>query len=363
MIVYLAVIFSVFFLAQNAVKEYSPELKQKSGQSNKLNIAPVVFIILILSICAGIRNYVGTDFSTYKGLFNYYSKAPLLDTIKEDEGIFWAVSGLIGRLTGNVTYVFLFFAFAVSICDVLTLFKHTINAQLSVFLYIATMQYFLAFNGIRQSMAASVMFAALPLLINKKWFKYLLVVLCMYFVHNSVILIVPFAIVANMNPRRRLTKWIFIISFCIIFLFPNFVDSLFSFLTPENYQHFLDNENDDGVNILRVLVALIPVAISWIFYDSLYEQAENKRLFELLVNFSTINLMILVLALRSTVMARFTFYTGIYNVLLIPYFIGIFKERERTLATVIIMMLFLLYMIMLLPNESSLLPYRTVFGG
>ncbi len=364
MIVYLSIIFLVLFISPHTVKNYKLTDDSRGQKTNVTSTLPVLTIALILAAVAGFRDHVGTDFSTYEGLFWYYANSPLREAFAVDEGLFWGMSGLVGSMTGNITVVFLFFALLITCCEIPTIAKYTPNAQLSLFLYITTMQYFNAFNGIRQSLAAAIMFAAFPLLLNKKWIRYFLITAVSYFIHNSVILIVPFALLASMDPKKKLTKTIFLVVFAVIFLFPGFIDSAFSILTPDNYQHFLDKDSaDDGVNFLRVLVALVPVAISWIYYDALHKQAGDKRLFETLVSFSTINLMIWVLALRSTVMARFCFYTSIYNVLLISYFPKLIQKEQRRIATVIIMVLFLIYMVMLLPVDSNLLPYRTAFGG
>ncbi len=364
MAVYLSVILFVFFISPYAVKSYARADHGAIRKTNEVASLPVFVIVVILTAVAGFRHHVGTDFSTYEGLFEYYARVPLFKSFGVGEGLFWGTSGLIGRITGNVTFVFLFFALVITCCDIPTITKYTTNAQLSLFLYITTMQYFNTFNGIRQSVAAAIMFAAFPLLANKKWIKYFTVVAITFFVHNSVILIIPFAILANMDLKKGSTKLLYIAIFAVVFLFPGFVDSIFSVLTPDNYQHFLDKDSaDDGVNIFRVLVALVPVIISWPFYNTLHAQTEDKRLFELLVNFSTINAILWVLALRSTVMARFCFYTSIYNILLIPHFLKLIQKNQRRIAMLIIMALFLLYMVMLLPVDSNLLPYRTVFGG
>lgn len=362
MLVYITVLAVGFFLSEYSIRVYSTNFNNKNRIKNQINWSVVFLIVIILAVCSGIRNYVGTDFSTYKGLFEYYMEQPISQIVGISEWLFWSISGFIGKITNDVTWVFLFFALVISFCEISTIEKYTINAPLSYFLYITTMQYFNGFNGIRQSVAAAVMFAAFPLLVGKKWIWYFLLIGAMYFVHNSVVLLIPFTLIASLDPDLKRSKILFGILFVVGLAFPGIVDQVFSTFTPENYQQYtIIDSMDDGVNILRILVAFVPVAISRGFYSTLFEKAPNKKVFKYLVNFSTVNLLIWILASRSTILARFAFYTSIYNVLLIPHFLNIFVKEQKKLVMIIIMIAFFLYMYMLLPVDSNLLPYRTIF--
>ena len=114
------------------------------------------------------------------------------------------------------------------------------------------------------------------------------------------------------------------------------------------------SKTDDGVNIFRVLVAMVPVALSFIYYKKLKEDKENKYL----VNFSILNLLILVLAMQSTIISRFTMYFELYNLLLYPKFLKVFKKEERYIFVFLLCLCFFIYMVLLLPVDSNLLPYR-----
>ena len=63
---------------------------------------------------------------------------------------------------------------------------------------------------------------------------------------------------------------------------------------------------------------------------------------------------------RNTTMARIAMYFSIYNVLLIPYLLRIFKAESRLTAKVMMMFCFFAFMYLLLPVESQLIPYRNV---
>ncbi len=111
-----------------------------------------------------------------------------------------------------------------------------------------------------------------------------------------------------------------------------------------------------------VFNAAAPMLVARLFYRRLHEGEEDKRFLDLLINFSTVNFVVYMLATRGTTMARISMYTSLYNALLIPYFLRIFKKESRLTAKLLLMAMFGLYMIMILPVDSQLLPYQNSFG-
>ena len=69
------------------------------------------------------------------------------------------------------------------------------------------------------------------------------------------------------------------------------------------------------------------------------------------------------MGLRNTTMARLGMYFSLYNVLLIPYLLRVFKEESRLTAKVIVMFCFFAYCYLLLPVDAELLPYRNILDG
>lgn len=51
-------------------------------------------------------------------------------------------------------------------------------------------------------------------------------------------------------------------------------------------------------------------------------------------------------------------YTELYNLLLYPKFLKVFKKEERYLFVFLLCVFFFIYMFLLLPVDSNLLPYR-----
>lgn len=362
MAVYLPLILIVYSLSLCVKK---PLYKKNSFGFSITRSQLCIFFMCIFLICvAGFRYGVGTDFFTYKGLFEYYMNRPVHETIMTQEGFFWSIASFIGMFTTNVVIVYFVYAIIIIVCCVYFIRRYSIDFSLSIFLYIATLDYFSAFNGIRQWTAASIIYASFPLLVDRKFVKYFIIILIAYHFHNSAIFMIPISIFACTKPNTRLNNLMLfgIVGICLFF--PGLINAVLSSAVTENYQHYLQlSSSDDGVNVLRVLVLAIPVIISRFYYKYLYKDQNEKKLLDYLINMSTVGFLIMLLATRNTVLARIGMYTSLYNTLLIPYFLRLFSRDSKRIGKIIIIALFFMYMYLLLPVDSNLLPYRSIFGG
>lgn len=362
MIIYLltlGITFLLAYFAQGKQRVLEDGVIKKTTKNGKWAIAAVCAILIFIG---GFRYFVGSDWGVYKALFGRFVGRPLFDVLGEEEGFFWAIATIVGWFTSDVNVVFLVCEIIIILCFVPTMAKYSHNLSLTVFLYLAMMDYFTAFNGVRQWVAAAITFASLPLLKERKLFRYLLMILFAYCFHNSAIFMIPIGLFALVSPTSKWNIGILGIIGILFFLFPTTLDSILEEVVKDSYTKFIGVEGDDGVHILRVLVALLPPLVARIFYKKLATQEKDKKFVDLLINFSTVNFVVMLLATRSTMMARVGMYASPYNALLIPYFLRIFKNQSRLTAKVIIMALFLVYMVMLLPADSNVLPYRNTFG-
>ena len=89
---------------------------------------------------------------------------------------------------------------------------------------------------------------------------------------------------------------------------------------------------------------------------------KNDKKMNILINFAMINFLVLCLATKSTYISRFSMYFEIYNLLLYPKFINGLKKGQRSLFCTLVVICFFAYMCMLLPVDSNLLPYKTIFN-
>jgi|GEM_PF-1658533 len=368
MIFYLAALFLVFLLAYVAQTKQTvleDGVIRKTNRIGKLAIAAVCVVLILIG---GLRKNVGSDFGVYWNFFRGYGSFPgymnmsLWDTFQADEGGFWAIATVVGWFTKDEQVVFFVCQAIIVLCIVPTLAKYSNNLSLSVFLYLATFDYFSSFNGVRQWVAAAIVFASLPLLKERKMIRYFLLCLFAYTFHNTAILMIPVGLFVLTKPT---SKWNILgltaVGF-LFFFFPSTFESILGGIVEDKYTQFIDMEGDGGVNVLRILVAAVPVVLTRVFYRRLYEGEEDKKFLDVLINLSTVNFVFLFVATRGTYFARMGMYVSVSNCLLIPYLLRVFKKESRVPIKAIIMAMFALYLIMLLPVEAMVLPYQNVFG-
>lgn len=83
---------------------------------------------------------------------------------------------------------------------------------------------------------------------------------------------------------------------------------------------------------------------------------------DVIVNFCLLGLLFGLLATKDVIFARFNIYFGLYQMILIPYFVRIFDEKSNALIYIAIIVCYFLYSYLLMPVDSSVLPYRTIFS-
>lgn len=359
----LAVAFTLAYYVQTQQRVSNQNLIRKAHTQDGRWVLVIMTGILVLF--AGLRHWVGSDFGVYRWFYtDICNHASLWETLfLEEEGLFWGMAVVLNYVTPDPTLFFLISSALIIIPIVKLISKYSINFSLSIFLYLTMMDYFSSFNGIRQWIASAILFAGLPLLLDGKKGKYALLILLAYFFHNSAVIMLPVMFTLFWNPKSSKTYVLLLLIFAFFFIFPSQTNALLEWIAPDNYKKYFDTEGDDGVNLLRVLVAAIPVILTRIYYKNITEDKQEKPFIDVLINFSTLNFMIMVLGLRNTTMARLGMYFSTYNVLLIPYLIRVFKEESRLTAKVMIMACFFVYFYLLLPVDAELLPYRSVLDN
>ena len=328
----------------------------------------VCMVSLPLILVSGFRWMVGTDFGTYyytiENIINNCSINFLLSDSYSDfiafERGFSIIVWCIGTIYKNPQFVI----FMISVFNIMVVIncikKYSESFTLSVFLYITTMVYFSAFNGMRQWISSVFLFWAIKYIYEKNFWKYCICVLIAINIHISAVIMLLMYWIVKIKPFSKKTFAIIMLTLMIFFSLNIIIKNFGNFVVGTRYEEYTNGSNmdDDGVNIFRVLVAAVPVIMSFFYYKK-YPKDEEANV---LINFSLINFLFLCLATQSTIIARFNMYFEPYNLLLYPKFLKMFKKEERYLYIFVLATCFFAYMYLLLPVDSNLLPYRTIFN-
>ncbi len=224
------------------------------------------------------------------------------------------------------------------ICLVYIYRKYSRNYWLSIFFFIASTDYMSwVFNGIRQFIAACIIFAFFPLLVKRKYISMSVVVLLAATIHISALIFLPFIFIVNGRAWNLRTIG-FLIAVIVSFFF---VDRITGFLidTMENTAYEGDIVfllNDDGTNILRVLFYSVPAIMSLVFRP--YIDAANDPLINVCVNLSITAAGFYVFSFFTSgiLMGSVPIYFSLANYILIPWLISeVFEPSSAVLMDTI----------------------------
>lgn len=351
----LLLVFVCVLIAQNTI---TPQILENDTQTLIKNTSTKIFFIfaaIILILIAGLRYDVGTDYLNYLVRYEVYA-AKFLDSILtlEEPGfkfICW-ISILIG---GNgFTAIFLSSLITITLF-LITIYKNTDLLLPSTLLYIFLGCWHGAFNGIRQFLAAAIVFAGVNFIKERKFLKYALVVFIAFLFHGSAILMIfPYFIAHNKISLPN-----------IFFLTASSIAILFSFSEIVKITGFILNDDitnastylTQAVNIFRILVAIAPA----LFFLLAYQKKPITQEQQFWINMLILNAIMMIATSNSAYLARMGIYTVPFSIIGIPELIDGLDEKDKKISTNIILILFFAFWIYDLSNNTSLSNFKFIW--
>ena len=309
-----------------------------------------ILLTFPLALWAAHRPFVG-DTGAYARRFIeaplYLSDVPAyMSGFDKDQGFTLLIVAL--KLLGVPDYntFFLILAALQVWCLIFTFRKYSQNYWISIFLFVASTDYISwMFNGIRQFTAVCITFAAFPLLVERKYVRFTLVTLLAYTFHASALLMLPLAYIMQGPALNRKTIFAIICAaLCIPFIdyFTPFLEML---LSDTQYGDVMTNEiwtNDDGTNIIRVLVYSAPALV--VFFGYRYIIHSEDRVMNLCINASIMTMaMYMVSAVTSGIyVGRLPIYTTLQGYMVLPWVIDqIFENASAKFMKLVMILCYL----------------------
>lgn len=232
-----------------------------------------------------------------------------------------------------------------------TIKTYAYNLPMSLLLLI-TIDLIGTMNGIRQILAGALTLLGLPLIRDKKFIPYLLLVLLASTLHKSAMILIPLYFIIS-GKRMNLGIWVFLASVLGCFMFPALADSIMGDLMEDSvYKDYLQNESKMGY--MRFLVSLLPVALvilyCWVQQDN--HDGENRsssrylhqRTVDVMVNMTVVSFGFMTLGMRMVYFARVGLYFNCILAILIPTLIsGIFRKSSVRAARILVFTFYLIF--------------------
>lgn len=252
----------------------------------------------------------------------------------KDRG-FAIIEVIFKSLISHSDIAFFFFIAAIQIaCLVYIYRKYSKNYWLSFFFFIASTDYLSwMHNGMRQFLAATLIFVCIPLMAKRRYLAMALVVLLASQIHLSALVVLPFILIVN--GRAWNYRTILFIVGVIISVF--FLDRITGFITNtmEDTAYSGDIElflNDDGTNIYRVLFYSVPALMALFFRR--YIDAADDPMINICANLSVVAAGFYVFSFFTSgiLIGRLPIFFSLTNYILIPWMISEVFNRESALV-------------------------------
>ena len=334
MTVWWITLFSTYFLCLFA--RMSGKYKYVKGErvfrANALFAGMACAVLIFVS---GFRQGIG-DTGTYRQIFDKlpssfigFLKHP---TIKDDRG-FYAVATFIKQFISKDSQIILLCMAIITIGLIfITYYKNTDMIEMAVFLFITSGCYLVTMNGVRQYLASAILFFCFPMIHKKQWKFYIPIVLLCSTIHQSALIFLILYFVVDKPAWGNMTKWILFAGIFLFVSYPITGPMLANILGETQYGNYKEAlmSTGAGANMIRVLVMAVPVVLSYLGKDFL---RGKEKYYNIVVNFSVINLIAILLATRFWIYARFNMYFSVYMAMLLIWCIKyLFDERNEKLV-------------------------------
>ncbi len=235
--------------------------KNRAMKNNLTTYHFFVFIcIAILSSVAGLRYYVGTDFG------GYYWGYPRFYNIFSTAWASWDEPGLptLAKILYPISQDGAFFIFVIASLTVsmflIPMVRNSPDFFFCVMVYIFSSCWSGCFNGVRQYLAAAILFAGHTLILKRKFIKFSIVVFIAASFHITALIMLPmYFLITQVLDLKKIT---FIITAGIAMVFSyDFLFSLLGVMKGTDDTGADTNYAQHEIHPLRIAIAFAPIIV------------------------------------------------------------------------------------------------------
>lgn len=309
-----------------------------------------LFVILPFWLITAFRYDVGTDYlHTY---VKYYEDVRMGWKPYSDYVFEW-LNEILVKYNFDVVYLFAITGFIFLYFTFRIIFKYSDNTYLSIIVFFISSVFFASLNNVRQYVGIAIGIYAL---LEKNKVKSTILMFFSIGFHLSCMIFIPFLFIRNVNISKRLYKRVFCLLFCFL---PMILYLFYLILLKTKYSYFLNNMSD-GFSILYILLNLVIMFFSFVYYDKNNGKIQNCYYFQLVASILCICSMLFQNEeLWMRVIRIFTYS----QILLIPSFS---KKTvfDKTCVITIICAFYLIYTVytVIIKGGLDILPYKTIFN-
>ncbi|PGK39330.1 capsular biosynthesis protein [Bacillus anthracis] len=305
----------------------------------KPNRMLVLMVVLSLVLVAGLRNNIG---DTYFYMHAYNVTEFNWEYIQNNKDMGFNIFQMILKVYTDDPQAMVFItALITNLLIVVTLYKYSRLIEISLYVYITSGMYLVSMNGIRQYLAAAIVFAATKYIFDGNWKMYVLIVLFASTFHQSALVLIPVYFLIRRRAWSGVTFILLFLAVLIVIGFNQFTEVLFKAIEDTQYSQYKEF-HEGGANILRVAVDSVPLILAYIGRDRLREIFPKC---DYIVNMALLGTVFMFISTQNWIFARFSIYFGLYQLILIAWVVKLFTKKDRKLIYYSILLCYFIYFV------------------
>ena len=301
---------------------------------------------------AGHRGYVGDSYvyaNTFAGMPESFSGfLSYLDPSRKDWA-YYALACLIKVTVSSDRTVYFLIIAAVQGLILLSVYrKYSISYITSVFLFIASSDYISwMFNGTRQFLAVTIIFAGTGWMVEKKHVRVILLILLASQFHKSALLMIPIYLIAQGRAWNSRTILFILLAVLAVVYVEHFTGIMEDLLAETQYENVVSDYqafNDNGTSPVRALVYSVPAVFAFLGRRAI--DRTNAPLINLCTNMSliTAGLYLISVFTSGIFIGRLPIYASLYGYILLPWEINyLYKDRSRFMVYLSMILFYLAF--------------------
>ena len=341
----------IFGILANATSKIVCVDSENMIYEQRANLFFVLMTFSVIIFFASLRSSVA-DTAAYVSMFKSYPSDlsqidGLLNGVAKRYPGFLVLTVILKKFTSDYNVWFTIIAVISGICVMIPLYKYSSNFGVSAFLFMASCQFSWMFNGMRQFLVASIIFACTGLVLRRKFIPYAIIVCLLSTIHTSALILIPMYFIVTGEPWNKRTM-LFVGGIILAILFTSkFTGMLEDVVENTDYATSMEEfkETDDGTSIMRIAVESVPVIIAFVYRNRIKDKL--TPIIKLSINMSLVasGLYVISKIARSGIMlGRLPIYFSMYNLILLPWLIkNIFNKEEKRLVYYLMIILYLVF--------------------
>lgn len=343
-------------LLYETINSTSTDLYKKETPSSFFIVPSFILLFFISTF----RGDFTTDYTNYSILFNTYNNYDFLDifTVGFYQEIGYVLlNRVIGIFTSNEIYLFAVTTFIILFGFYHHISRYSVNIWLSVIMFVTVGSYYTSFNITRQILAAAIIFIGSKFLYERKFFKFLWVVILASLFHKTALIMIPFYFILNFRINLRNIFLISAGSAVIIYFFQDILYILQNFGIYDNY-----TGQSYGMTGASFANAVLPIALAiFSLFNSKKLDSKNNNTHRIWFNATIFYAVTNTLSLQIQMIERLSYFFAPYALLLIPYIFSKMNNKYLKVIYVIALIAVLILYNYVILADSVFDPYYFIW--